>query len=404
MMKGKDQPAKQKRRRQRGTGSMRAAGSGKWQLRYMGESDIVFAPDKTTAAKLLDVFVNRVRNGGVADGERMTVRNLAALYIEHKGRSKEPTTLAWYRRNLDKHVCPAIGDLKLRDLKPVHVQRMLDNARDVSRTQRKGQLLGATSLRNLLVFTRAMLAWAVKQGLCNENVASKVEMPRQEHIERPALTPTDAAAILGAARGSDLFAVVATAIGTGLRRSELCGLRWNDLDLDTGTIAVKRAAANVDRKVIVKNTKTKNSRRADHLAPFVITILADHKRAQLARYEALFGPFEARKRQREGFVFAVRQGEVWDPNELSRAFTRFIRRKKLPHYRFHDLRHGYASLAFAAGIPLAVVSRSMGHASIGITANTYTHLLTDQKRESAAALDAFLAPAIVAATGTEKHA
>jgi integrase len=370
----------------------------------MGESDIAFAPDKTTAAKLLDAFVARVRNGGVADGERMTTRNLAALYIEHKGRSKEPTTLAWYRRNLDKHVCPAIGDLRLRDLKPVHVQRMLDNARDVSRTQRKGQPLGATSLRNLLVFTRAMLAWAVKQGLCNENVASKVEMPRQEHIERPTLTPTDAAAILSAARGSDLFAVVATAIGTGLRRSELCGLRWNDLDLDTGTIAVNRAAANVDRKVIVKSTKTKNSRRADHLASFVITILADHKREQLARYEAMLGPFEARKRQREGYVFASHHGEVWDPNELSRAFTRFIRRKKLPHYRFHDLRHGYASLAFAAGIPLAIVSRSMGHASIGITANTYTHLLTDQKRESAAALDAFLAPAIGAATGAEKHA
>ena len=111
----------------------------------MDESDIVFAPDKTTAAKLLDAFVARVRNGGIADGERMTVRNLAALYLEHKGRSKEPTTLAWYRRNLEKHVCPAIGDLKLRDLKPIHIQRMLDNARDASRTQRKGQPLGRTS-------------------------------------------------------------------------------------------------------------------------------------------------------------------------------------------------------------------------------------------------------------------
>ncbi|HUA08321.1 MAG TPA: site-specific integrase [Candidatus Acidoferrales bacterium] len=193
-------------------------------------------------------------------------------------------------------------------------------------------------------------------------------------------------------------------MGTGLRRSELCGLRWSDLDLDAGTIAVNRAAANVGRKVIVKSTKTKNSRRADHLAPFVITILNEHKREQLARYEAMLGPFEARKRQREGYVFSWHGGEVWDPNELSRSFTRFIRRNKLPHYRFHDLRHGYASLAFAAGVPLAVVSRSLGHASIGITADIYTHLLADQKREKAAALDAFLAPSILAATGTEKRA
>ena len=83
-------------------------------------------------------------------------------------------------------------------------------------------------------------------------------------------------------------------------------------------------------------------------------------------------------------------GELWDPNELSNQFSRFVRREKLPHFRFHDLRHGFASLAFAADVPLTVVSKSLGHATIGITANVYTHLFTEQKQEKAAMLDTYL--------------
>jgi integrase len=392
------------RRRQRNTGSMRLIATGKWQLRYKGESDVILAATKTAASEALQVFVERVRNGGIAVGDRMTFDELADLFLESKSRSKAPTSLAWYKRNLKQHIRPALGAMKLRDLRAVHVQRMLDGAKDKSRTKRKGEGLGASTLRNLLVLVRAVLAWGVKQGMLRENIASKVDPPREEHIERPTLTPTDAANVLRAAQGTDLFAVIATAIATGARRSELCALRWTDLDLDEGTIAIRRRAANVDKRVVIGETKTKNSRRTDHLPSFLVTLLREHRQTQLTRFESLFGELAARRRQRDGYVFTTPLGELWDPNELSRQFTRFIRRHGLPHFRFHDLRHGYASLAFAAGVPLAVVSKSLGHAGIGITANVYTHLLTDQKREKAAVIDRYLGDALSTAIGGKRRA
>ncbi len=385
------------RRRQRNTGSLREIAPGKWQLRFKGESDVTLAATKTQAAEALQAFVERVRNGGISSGERMTFDQLADLYLEAKARSKAPTSLAWYKRNLKQHIRPMIGTMKLRDLRAIHVQRMLDGAKDTSRTKRKGESLGSASLRNLLVLVRAVLAWGVKEGMLRENVAKNAELPRADHIERVGLTPADAANLLRAAQGTELFAIVTTAIATGARRSELCALRWTDLDLEAATIAIRRSAANVDKRVLIGDTKTKNSQRTDHLPAFLVVVLREHRKAQRERLEMLFGELEARRRVKEGYVFTMPTGELWNPNELSRRFARFVRRKELPRFRFHDLRHGYASFSFAAGVPLAVVSKSLGHASIGITANVYTHLLTDQKREKATALDAYLGSALAAA-------
>lgn len=107
-------------------------------------------------------------------------------------------------------------------------------------------------------------------------------------------------------------------------------------------------------------------------------LLTEHRQGQAKCLETIFGELEGRRRLKEGYVFTMPTGGLWDPNELSRRFSRFVRRHALPRFRFHDLRHGYASLAFAAGVPLAVVSKSLGHSSIGITANVYTHILVDQ--------------------------
>jgi len=383
-----------KRRRQRGTGSLRQLAAGKWQLRYKGESTLTFAESEKLAKDELKNFVSRVDNGGVVKGDRMTFNELADVYLESKARSQAPTSVRWYRRNLKQHVRPAIGPLKVRDLRPIHIQRMLDQAHDTSRTSRRGQPLRATTLRNLLIGVRAVLHWAQEQELVTRNVAARVQLPMEDHVERPQLSRAEVADVLKAAHGTELFMIVATAIATGARRGELCALRWSDLDLETGTIAIRRSVANVDGGTIEKATKTKHAQRTDHMPAFAVELLRDHKTAQLATYEQLFGELEARRRQRTGYVFARRTGEVFDPNELSRLFARLVRRHRLPHFRFHDLRHGFATLAFAAGVPLAVVSKSLGHASIGITANVYTHILTDQKREKAAVIDAYLGPAL----------
>ncbi len=303
--------------------------------------------------------------------------------------------MALARRRLAQHIQPAIGTQRIREIRASDIQTMLAQARNVSNRKKRGKPLAPTTTRNLLVATRAVLAWGVKQGHLLTNVADRVDPPASPYVERTSLGLDDVRAFLDGTRGTELEAIVTVAIGTGLRRSELCALYWSDLDLDGGIIAVRRAAANLDGKVIIKATKTKRSQRVDHLPTFVIAALRQYKADQLERFTTIFdGQLEARRRQKDGYVFTRPTGEAWDPNELSRQFSRLVNRRKLPRFRFHDLRHGYASLAFAAGVSLRGVSESLGHSAIGVTDAIYVHLRDDAKREKADRLDAYLAPAV----------
>jgi integrase len=118
---------------------------------------------------------------------------------------------------------------------------------------------------------------------------------------------------------------------------------------------------------------------------------------QLSQFVAVHvDELEARRRQKDGYVFTRITGTAWDPNELSRQFSRLVSRRKLPRFRFHDLRHGYASLAFAAGVSLRGVSESLGHSAIGVTDAIYVHLRDEAKREKADRLDAYLGPVVTA--------
>jgi len=356
--RGRNKP----RRRQRGTGSVRERFPGKWEMRYKEHDEMVSAATKTEAFELLGKWVERIRNGGLPKKGTMTFTDLADRYLAARKRSVAPTTLAWYRRNFEQHLRPALGGLAVVDITAAHIEEMLDGARDRSRTKHRGAALGPTSVRNLLVAVRAVLTWALRQGLVEKNVALIVEMPGESHVERAVLGVDDVKTFLAATAGTELDPIVATAIFTGLRRAELCGLQWGDIDLDVGRITVQRAAANLDGKVIVKAPKTKKSRRTDYLSPFVVAVLRRHRDEQQARYLKLGLAARLHGAARKtAFVFDRRDGRSWDPNELSKQFSRLVRSKKLSALRFHDLRHSYASLSFAAGVPLSAISRSLGH-------------------------------------------
>ena len=380
----------ERRRRPRGSGSARQRAPGKWELRYLDATKTVLAKNRTEASLLLNEFVELVRNGGVSRGKRLTFNDAADEYLKTKERSKSPTTVAWYRRNLAQHVRPVIGKITLDEIRKAHVEKVLDDARNGSRTKRKGERLGRTTERNLLIAVRAVLAWAVKEGYVLTNVAKRVDLPPEENVERAVLDVPSVKAVLDAVCNTELEPIVVTAIGTGLRRSEICGLRWSDVTLDEASIRVNRAAVLIERKIVYKAPKTARSRRSDHLPAFVVAVLRRHRVAQAQRHLALgIGS------KTDALVFTRLNGGPWNPNELSKQFSRFVRLNPgLPRLRFHDLRHGFASLAFAAGVPLRVVSESLGHAGIAITAKTYVHLLDEQKRDKSERLDAYLGAAV----------
>ncbi len=388
-------------RRARGLGSIRKLADAKYSITYelpraaTGERrrqrcETIFGK-RRDAERILAERLAEVRNGGFADDHKLTFDGLCDRYLLAKALSLEGTTLALTRRRLAMHVRPALGARRVRDIRASHIQEMLTNARNTSNRKARGEALSSTMLRNLLVTTRAVLAWGVRQGHLVTNVADRVEAPAAPYFERATLGLDDVRAILAGAQGTELETIAVVAIGTGLRRGELCALRWDDLDLSSGTISVRRAAANLAGKVIIKATKTRRSQRVDHLPTFVIAALQRHQDQQRAQLAALLpDDLEARRRQRTGYVFIRPTGAAWDPNELSRQFSRLVRRRRLPAFRFHDLRHGYASAAFAAGVSLRAVSESLGHSAIGVTDAIYVHLRDDAKREKADRLDAYL--------------
>jgi integrase len=401
------------RRRQRGTGSIKRVAEGKYQIVYdlpratpsepRRQRYLTIHGTKKDASTKLRALQDQIARGGFVDDDTLTVNELCDLYLTAKAISREITTVQWYRRHMAQHVRPRIGSMRVRDLRAVHIQSLLADARNQSRTKRRDLPLKATSLRNILVTVRAILGWGARHGYVLRNVAESVEPPGLEHSERTVISLEDVRTLFTAFEGTELEAVVPFAIGTGLRRSEICALTWSDLDLDEGSIRVQRAAANVEqeivaadgtkvkkRGVIIKGTKTRKSTRTDYLAPFVVAVLRRHRTEQTRRHVRL-GIFRLGE---DRFVFDRRDGQQWDPNELSRQFSRLVQRKNLRAMRFHDLRHGYATLAFAAGVPLKVVSESLGHSSIGVTSSIYVHLLDQTKQDKATRLDAYLGSAL----------
>lgn len=345
---------------------------------------------RTEATAALAAFVADVQRGAMVYDDGLTYAQLVESFLAAKAVSKEPTSVALYKQTLETHVVPVIGKTRLRDLTAAHVSRVLAGARNASRTKQRGEHLGSTSLRNLRIYVRASLQHAYRLGLVLKNVCDQVEVPKSDHVERVEVTVDVARAIMTAVRETPLETLAVFALATGARRGEACAIRWSDVDLDTGRFAIRRAAKNVDRRVVVGKVKTRRSERSDTLPAFALEALRAHRRRQREQ------DFALGIRREDGYVFRPGPGdEPWDPNEVSRSFSRLVRKKKLPvGLRWHDLRHGYATLCFASGTSLKVVSEALGHSSVAVTSAIYVHVLDEAKAEKSRRLDAYLGDAL----------
>ena len=208
------------------------------------------------------------------------------------------------------------------------------------------------------------------------------------------------AALLNAANGADLQEPIAVLVGTGLRRGELLGLRWSDIDFLGRRLTVRRSIEIVGRDRREKPPKTQHSARTLALAAFVIEALRRRKATQLERLNALLGDeLEARRRQGSSYVFDRADGSPWNPDSFSWAFANLVSGAKLPKIRLHDLRHSHATLALSAGTDLKTISAALGHSTISITANTYVHAIEQMQRSHADRIDAMLGDTVAKAIG-----
>lgn len=280
------------------------------------------------------------------------------------------------------HARPHLGNLPLSEISPLHLQRLYGSL--LSDPNRR--LSGGTVLNLHLVLTQA-LSQAVRWGYLSSNPAAGAQPPRPRRGELVTVDIRLCERILEATMGKRLECPVAIAIATGMRRGEILGLRWSDLDDEYTVAHVRRSIQPTRSGLVFENPKTKRSRRAVVLPAFLHGFLQrqredqDHRRAQ------------AQTTWRENNLVIDRgDGSPVNPDTLSSGFTGILRRSGLPHVRFHDLRHAHATLMLQQGVHPKIVSERLGHASVGITLDTYSHVLPAMQQEAAAAFDELFAP------------
>jgi len=291
-----------------------------------------------------------------------------------------------YQSEVRRHLTPFLGRILLTQLQPQHLQNYYSQALTKGRADGKSGLSARTVQYHHRILSEA-LSHAVKMGLVGRNVAEAVEPPRPERKNLANLAPEDVPKFLEAAHETPYYVLFYTALYTGMRLGELLGLRWCDVDLDVASLSVVQALYKRCGVCKMIKPKSSHSRRRIVLPPSLALLLRDHKAEQQAQRILLGTPLSD-----SDLVFAHPDGRPLDPGVVSHTFAKVLRKAGLPHIRFHDLRHTHATLLLKAGIHPKIVSERLGHASISITLDIYSHVLPGLQERAAERFDEMLAP------------
>jgi integrase len=274
------------------------------------------------------------------------------------------------------HLIPSLGHVFVQKLTPQHVQAFY--------AQKLKEGLKPRSISVIHGILHTALENAVKWSLVSRNVASLVSVPRAEVHEVHPLTSDEAHKLIEAARGHWFEPILILAVTTGMRRGELLGLRWDDVDLKRGMLHVRRTMNKYSGHdvyagygVVENDPKTRTSRRRILLPDVAINALKDqHVLQDAARLKA------GDKWQGKNLVFADQCGDFLNPQRVVRHFQSLLGKSGLPHMRFHDLRHSAATILLTMGVHPKVVQELLGHSTIAMTMDTYSHLLPSVQRDA----------------------
>lgn len=326
--------------------------------------------------KLADLK-RRVAAGLRVDRDEQTVEQFLTRWLAWKDAHVRPRTAYTYRRYLEGHAVPALGRLRLVALRVDDVQAMLD--------ARQGTM-APRSLQALRAVLRTALADAVRWGEAERNVAALARGPEVRRERVQALTAAEAKAILQAAKGDRLEAVYTVALAMGLRRSELCGLRWEDVDLEARILRVERTYQRAPHGGLgYQEPKTESSRREIALPAAVAKALRQHRTRQLEERLRAANLWEE-----TGHVFADERGRPLDPDRVTHHAKGILKAAGRADLSLHQLRHGAASLLLAEGVSLKLVQELLGHSTYQITADIYSHVAPELRRVTADAMDGLL--------------
>lgn len=338
------------------------------------------------AQRLLAELVKKSHDGDYRAPDRVTVgQYLEQRWLPIKKAQLRASTFDSYRRNIDNHVVPAIGTVPLQRLTPEHLDAFYGELLTSGRRSGNGGGLSVKTVRNIHTMLHKALADAARKGTVPRNVATLADPPRLSSARRPEMTVWDADQLrqfLDEIAGHRLYSAFYLLATTGMRRGELLGLRWSDVDLERPSISVSRALVIVAYKPQLSDVKTGQGRRTIDLEPKTVAVLRAWKKRQMEEHML------TNVRPDTGRMFAHPDGSCVNPDYFSQVFDRHLTKSALPRIRLHDLRHTHASILLKQGVPLKVVSERLGHSNPAFTLSVYQHLLPGMQADAAKAFSA----------------
>jgi integrase len=362
-------------------GSIRRRGKRTWEVAIrLGKDPVTggyrrrfmaVAGTKRDAERVLTEALHQRDTGINVDPGKLTVADYLRRWLrDYAAHNVAPSTLARYTGIVEHHLIAQLGGLRLRDLRPAHIQAAYGRALTAEGRVdgRAGPLSARTVIQHHRILREA-LSHAVEWQLLARDPTTGVRPPQAEHHEMRVLSPEEA-----------------RHLATGARLGELLALRWQDLDLDGGMMRIMRTAQSIPGQgTVFSAPKTRRSARPVALSTDTVNVIREYRRVQLQQRLAV-GPAYAD----DELVFASASGNPLSRGNVRTSFLRLTRKAGISGVRFHDLRHTAATLMLAAGVHPKIVSERLGHATISITLDTYSHVLPGMQREAANLLDVVL--------------
>jgi integrase len=373
------------------TGHIRARGKGAWEIKYDTGTDPVTGKRRTRYATVkgrrreaqreLVRLLHELDTGKVVDPARTTVAEHTRAWLAGAGHLAGKTRER-YQALAEQQIIPHLGGIALQKLRPQHVEAWHTTL--LKRGGFDGAPLSARTVGHCHRLLHVVLAAALSRELVGGNVAAVVHPPTVTATEIRTLTQDEIAGALARLAGHRLLPIIATALGAGLRRGEICGLRWRDVDFAAATLRVERSVEETRNGLKVKGPKTKHGRRTISLPGPTIAALQQHRLDQIElRLKIGVGGRPAP----EDLLFTLPDGSMWNPDYLSRCWRRTVAALGLPAVGLHALRHSHASVLIAKKTDVLTVSRRLGHGDPAFTLRTYGHLFGATDRAAADQLD-----------------
>lgn len=368
------------KRRANREGTLYKRQDGRWTASLSlpdGRRKSFYGPTRDDVNQKLTTALKSLQDGLPVPSESITVERFLREWLDITRHEVRPGTWRRYEQMVRLHAIPSIGQLKLSRLGPAHLQKLYADCLS------KGLQPG--TVRQLHAVLRRALGQAARWGTAPRNVATLVSPPRVPRRRMNPLTADESRRLLHVAQGHRLEALFVLAITTGMRIGELQALRWQNVDTDNGWLQIEHTLTRgADGSVQLTEPKSARARRRIALTPGAAGALCQHRRRQAEERLKLGAAWDD-----WGLVFANQIGRPTDERNFTRhIYHPLLDQAGISRRRFHDLRHTAATLLLQQGVHVKIVSEMLGHATVAITLDTYSHVLPDMQQQAAAAMHA----------------